>query len=958
MQALLQNRWAAIFTTNYDRVIERAYELLADPPQMPIPISATSELVETDPRFEVPVYHVHGALFTGERPSILITEDDYARFSERRRMLFEVLKQKFATATFLYVGYSMRDPNWRTLQSEMRAEFAPARPPRSYRVAPKTDPLDVEILRSMDIETLDASLTDLANATTLLTRTDDADRLKQIESTVPADLLDAFHRNPAATARLLSSWEYVNSAPFDGSFQLDAYLAGDLPTWPLIGADQTFDRDVEPPLYDELLDFATIEDDKVSSVLVLGPAGYGVSTVVMKAAARLVRERAGPVLMHRRGTPLVEGDVEFAVEVLGQQPFFVIDNAADVGAELVSAVRRVRDIKKPACFLLGERINEWRQRRFRISPTELEIQPLSDAEIDRLLSYLERNSALNKLEHLEPKLRFAAVKEKHEQQLLVAMREATEGRAFDAIIEDEYRAISDERSQIVYAAACALYRLRIPMRVDVLADVLGLNLVEVYDALGPDVEGVVRVDTIDEAKGIYAARARHQIIAEIIWERALDPGERDRLLQRTLDALNLSYVLDAKAFEALVRDDRGIDSIGSFEGKVNFFQRAARKDPDDPYVLQHYARMLLREGKPDLALSIIEQAIGIRSSVRVLKHTKGVILSQMALETESQEIARRRLAQSEAALVDSFGPGRRDAYTYQSLAELYLGWAKRSSSEEAAEYVTKAEDTIAAGLRVVHDREGLYFVSARIEEFLGNRPEALRALERAVSESPTSTIARYLLARAYFDSERWDDVVGVLTPVIEHDPQEYRSAVLYAKALERRGQPYAEAIAVLRLADLYGRRDARYVATLGGMLTMDGEFTAAEALFDDSRTTMTYRESNRIEYRPRPGNAPTPTLDGTVINVRAGYAFIQSHGYPDFFWPGSRFGSIEVRRGLRCDSSQCLALVGVRRWTWRRSPRSHLRLCATVAPHSTPMKSGHEPLSSGSRALRNQSICR
>ena len=330
--------------------------------------------------------------------------------------------------------------------------------------------------------------------------------------------------------------------------------------------------------------------------------------------------------MHRRGTPLAEGDVEFAVEVLGQRPFFVVDNTADIGTELVSAIRRVRDLKRPACFLLGERINEWRQRRLRISPTELEIQPLSDAEIDRLLSYLEKNSALNKLEHLEPKLRFAAVKEKHEQQLLVAMREATEGRAFDAIIEDEYRAISDERSQIVYAAACALYRLRIPMRMDVLADVLGLNLVEVYDALGPDVEGVIRVDTIDEAKGIYAARARHQIIAEIIWERVLDTGERDRLLHRTLDALNLSYVLDAKAFEALVRDDRGIDSIGSFEGKVNFFQRATRKDPDDPYVLQHYARMLLREGKQDLALSIIEQAMRIRSSVRVLKHTKGVIL--------------------------------------------------------------------------------------------------------------------------------------------------------------------------------------------------------------------------------------------------------------------------------------------------------------------------------------------
>ncbi len=815
-------------------------------------------------------------------------------------MLFELLKQKFATSTFLYVGYSMQDPNWRTLQSEMRAEFAPARPPRSYRVAPTTDPLDIEILRAkMDIETIDGDLSDLSRAVSLLANTGDADRLKQLEAMVPGDLLPAFHRNPAATARLLSSWEYVNSSPFAAPFDMGAYLAGDLPTWSLIGAGRPFERDVEPPLYDELLDFATSEDDRVSSILVLGSAGYGVTTVLMKAAARLVQERAGPVLMHRRGTPLVEGDVEFAADVLGQRPFFVVDNAADVGAEVVSAVRRLRDLQKPACFLLGERINEWRQRRLRISPAELEIGPLSDVEIERLLSYLEDNGALNQLEPLDASLRFAAVKEKHEQQLLVVMREVTEGRGFDAIIEDEYRAISDERAQATYAAACALYRLRIPTRMDVLAEVLGVNLVDVYDSLGPDVQGVVRVDTIDEAKGIYAARARHQKIAEIVWERALATGERDRLLERTLGALNLSFVLDKKAFEALVRDDRGIDSIGSFENKVNFFQRAARKDPEDPYVLQHYARMLLRERKPDLALSIIDQAIEIRASIRVLKHTRGMILSQMALHTDSEEIARRRLVQSEAAFQESFGPQRRDAYTYQSLAELYLGWAQRSSSDEAAEYVTKAEDTIAAGLRVVDDREGLYFVSARIEEFLGNQPEAVHALERAVEESPTSTVARYLLARAYFRSDRWDEVVALLKPVLEQDPQEVRSAVLYAKALERSGRPYDEPVAILRLADLYGRRDARYVATLGGMLTMDGEFTAAEGVFSGSRTVLSYRESNRIEYRPRPGNGPTPMLEGTVINVRAGYAFIQSPGYPDFFWPGAWFGSTLVRRGIR-----------------------------------------------------------
>ena len=77
---------------------------------------------------------------------------------------------------------------------------------------------------------------------------------------------------------------------------------------------------------------------------------------------------------------------------------------------------------------------------------EYEIQPLSDAEIDRLLEFLARERALGKLEELSRDFQFAVVKGKHEKQLLVAMREATEGFGFDVIIENEYRGISDGRS--------------------------------------------------------------------------------------------------------------------------------------------------------------------------------------------------------------------------------------------------------------------------------------------------------------------------------------------------------------------------------------------------------------------------------------------------------------------------------------------------------------------------------
>ena len=51
---------------------------------------------------------------------------------------------------------------------------------------------------------------------------------------------------------------------------------------------------------------------RLIKALLLGPAGYGVSTLMMTLAARLVQERAGTVLMLKPGHPLLEGDIEFA----------------------------------------------------------------------------------------------------------------------------------------------------------------------------------------------------------------------------------------------------------------------------------------------------------------------------------------------------------------------------------------------------------------------------------------------------------------------------------------------------------------------------------------------------------------------------------------------------------------------------------------------------------------------
>lgn len=900
---LFSQRWQAIFTTNYDGVIERAYELNPKPPQIARSISVTSELVPLDPRFDVPIYHLHGTLFSPAAPVIIITREDYAKFRERRRMLFEILKLHFATSTFLYVGYSNNDPNWDMVLSELTSEFYPTTIPKSFRVAPKTSALDVKLLSSRNIETISAPLDQFCGIAraTLRALASDADRLKRIQFEIPSDLAEAYDKNPAAVLRLLSSWSYVNQAPFNATPNVASFLRGDRANWALIAGNNQFERDIEEDLYDDTLEYFT-GSASTTTIAVVGSAGYGMSTVLLSLAVRLTKEHAGPVFMHKPGTSFVEGDIEFAASMLpNSRPVFFVDDAADYSGPIQNAFSQLRAGKTSALFVLGARQNEWHQARGKFNPTEYEIEALSDPEINRLLDCLARHGALNKLGALDREKQFAVVKMKHGKELLVTMRESTEDSRFDAILESEFRGIREELARRLYLVVCGFFQHGAYVRDSLLAEILKVPFGDLHSATGDATEGVVIYDPIDEAQGLYGARARHRIIASVVWERCGEEEEKESLLQLSLSLLNLNYGSDKSAFEQFVRSDRIVKVLRSFEGKVRFFETACRKDPESPYVRQHYARMLDREGKSELALSQIDAGIALAQDVRVLYHTRGVILTHLAMGTDSLDLARKRLAQAEKAFRHGLSIYDRDEYCYQNLASLYLDWAKRVPEPESTEYIAKCEEVITEGLRVVRARDGLRIVSSEVEKWLGNTPERLGSLKQAVAERSGSIVARYLLGRAYRTAGEPRKALEVLDFVIKNHPNEFRACIEYALALFDTGSSYREAIAVLEIGNLYGMSDPRYIATLGGMLFMDRKFTKAEETFLAVRKrSFLYSEINAVHFRPHDAadKSKLLRLQGKVVAVRAGYAFIETADYPRFLCPGSKYNGVLMKPGM------------------------------------------------------------
>ena len=243
-----------------------------------------------------------------------------------------------------------------------------------------------------------------------------------------------------------------------------------------------------------------------------------------------------------------------------------------------------------------------------------------------------------------------------------------------------------------------------------------------------------------------------------------------------------------------------------------------------------------------------------------------------------------------------------DDYGYTGLAEIYLGWAKHTQSDdESNAYIAKAEGVISEGLKAARNHEQLWIASSEIEKFLGFEPKRIQALELALGSVAASRSARYLLGRYYRSKGRPKDALTVLKPALDNFPEDYRLFVEYANAMLEDGEPFGKAAAVLQLASLTGMRDARYIANLGGMLFMSGDYSESERIFATTADRhFSFAEATRPHFIPRESGHPRRPLRlaGKVAAVKPGYTFIDSGSMPSFFHFGTKAGGEVLRPGL------------------------------------------------------------
>jgi len=135
--ALVQLPWDIIYTTNYDLLVENAANTssIKAAGVFRAVFSMYTDLTSFSEK-DILYYKLHGSvdIANTEEGRLILTKEDYRHYELYRRPLFKRLERDLSRRTFVFVGYSLRDSNFREILEDCKNELGTRALPLSFAV--------------------------------------------------------------------------------------------------------------------------------------------------------------------------------------------------------------------------------------------------------------------------------------------------------------------------------------------------------------------------------------------------------------------------------------------------------------------------------------------------------------------------------------------------------------------------------------------------------------------------------------------------------------------------------------------------------------------------------------------------------------------------------------------------------------------------------------------------------
>ncbi|MGV2976483.1 SIR2 family protein [Roseibium alexandrii] len=582
--------WKSLFTTNYDHLIEDAYE---DREKDLRVYSSDFDFGLTEKPRATKLFKLHGTIekdvSDGVNSRIILTEADYDLTEEYRKALYDQLRASLAGSHLIIIGHSLADPHIKEVVSRAaRINSETMGTGRITLLLYSHDPDRALLFEARGIEVCFGGIDEFFA------------ELARKNSNEPV---------PAVTDRILDNHPELNAITVDVDQAADprgadvsAMFNGRPASYADIASGLTFQRSKTATIDDYLA-----EEGRLCAVIT-GASGVGKTTLARQIAMR-ARSRGVKCFEHPPDQPFVADEWFKVAETLrkkGEEGLLTIDEAYTHLFEINDLVDRLvsGDNGHLRLLMISPR-NQWSPRVK--SPgiytygKEWLICQLENDEIDRLLHLVDTNDRIRPLiedsfEGFSKNERRRRLIERCEKDFFVCLKNIFASEVIDDIILREFATIPAPYEDI-YRHVAAMETAGIRVHRQLIIRLLGIPALDVMNAL-TNLRDIVHEYEVDPREGIYGWKCRHQVIASIVARyKYYDLERRIGLFDKVIDCISPAFDIEIRTIRELCNVENGLPSLPDINVQNRLLRKMISIAPGERVPRHRLIRNLIAEGE-------------------------------------------------------------------------------------------------------------------------------------------------------------------------------------------------------------------------------------------------------------------------------------------------------------------------------------------------------------------------
>lgn len=636
--------WRAIYTTNYDLLVEKAYSRAH---RDLIVVRSNFDFPRLRGSADSPLYKIHGCISQdrsdGHHASIVLTESDIQGHLEYRKMLFDRMRADLEAGMLLVIGHSLADQHLRDLVREVA------------KLQTDIHAVNHVVLLVFERDDDLAALYERQGLCVVFGGIDSAfDALTTHISTksaaTPTPASGAFEL-PAELLACTLEVAVMRQRPAQPSLMFNGRQAG----YGDIEAGLTFERNAES-------DIGLRLRNRVPGTVVTGVAGTGKTTTSRRTLCTLSREGIH-CWEHQDPYRLRKNDwlkVEEQLRARRELGVLFIDNIHRHQLDADELVEALAAIENRALVVLGtSETSQWtyriKSRRFFEHGAPFKMERLTDTEIVGLVSLLERSPDIAKLVSLSfrtsprPK-QIEQLKRRCRADMFVCLKNIFETTSLDEIILNEYKELSPDL-QNLYRHVAALEAAGLQVHRQLIIRMLGIEA-EGLKGVFARMDGLIQERDLVAKEGIYLWETRHRTIAELLTQyKYAEPAEYLKLLQRICDGLNPAFPVELDSVSELCSAEYGIKRVAKREDRLRLYESLIRVAPTEHIPRHRLIRELIDDGliaEAEAALEVAVREVGPDATFQRYRIMCLIKRSQAEALQRSDKIALLNRARDEA----------------------------------------------------------------------------------------------------------------------------------------------------------------------------------------------------------------------------------------------------------------------------------------------------------------------